>query len=100
MRDTDSRLRETIVRTAKTHQQLLAIVAVLAFCQFYFVRELVAAELLFGAGVAGFLILGMVLYIVGTIGERSVEWSKSGVKVIVHSTHRIYNKISSALPVG
>lgn len=95
LRHNDSQFRETIIRTAKTRKQLLAIVAVLIFLQFYFVRELIAAEFLFGAGFVVFLVLAGILYVVGAIGERSLEWSEAGVKVIAHSTHRIYNRISS-----
>jgi hypothetical protein len=95
----DSQLRETIVRTAKTHKYLLAIVAALVFLQFYFVRELIAAEFVFAAGFSVFLVVTMILYVVGAIAERSLEWSEAGVKVTAHSTHRLYNRISSALPI-
>lgn len=92
LRHNGSRFCETIVGMAKTHKQLLAIVAVFVFLQFYFVRELIAAEFLFGTAFAVFLVLAVILYAVGAIGARSVEWSEAGVKVIAHSTHLICNR--------
>lgn len=85
---------DTGVRTANCHKRLLAIVAALVFLQLYFVRELIAAELLFGVGFAFLLVLVGVLYGVGAIGERGLEWSEAGARMIAHSTHRIYTRIS------
>jgi len=84
----------------KAHKQLLAIVAVLVFLQFYFVRELIAAEFLFGAGFAVFLALAGILYVIGAIGERSLEWLEAGVNLITRSTHRIYSGVSFPVPAA
>jgi hypothetical protein len=51
-----------------------ALIVVIAF-QIYFVRELFAAELLFGAG---FLVLAVfvgLFYMAGAVGERGLDWA-------------------------
>jgi hypothetical protein len=88
LRRNNSWLCHTFIRTTKPHKQLLAIVAAFVFLQLYCVRELVAAEFLFGAGLAVFLVLAVSLYLIGAIGERSLEWSEEGVKMLAHLMHR------------
>lgn len=58
-----------------------AIVAFVAL-QAYFVRELVAAELLFALFFGIALLAWLVFYIVGEAGERGAELAESGVKFV------------------
>ena len=64
--------------------------AVFLILQVYFVRELIAAELLFGLLFAVMLLLAGIFYVVGTIGERSLDWAEAGVRVVGTSARRGY----------
>jgi hypothetical protein len=69
---------------------MVAIVAVAFIFQMYFVRELVAAELLFGLGFAVLLGFAGLFYLIGAIGERGLDWTETGVRVIADSARRGY----------
>ena len=68
----------------------LSTVAVLFFLQLYFVRELLAAELLFALGFGVFFVLGGLFYAIGAISERGFDWTELGVRVIASSARRGY----------
>ncbi len=57
-------------------------VAVAVALQIYFVRELIAAEILFLALFGVGLVLGFVFYLVDQITERSVAWAESGATAL------------------
>jgi len=61
--------------------------------QVYFVRELIAAELLFGLAFAFMFALVAIFYIVGTIGERGFDWAEIGVRAVAVSSRRAYSAI-------
>jgi hypothetical protein len=70
---------------------LASVMAVLAgffVLQFYLVRELLAAELLFGLGFAVLLVLGGLAYLVGCIAERGLKVANVGVPLIGNSARR------------
>jgi hypothetical protein len=48
-------------------------VAVILVLQLYFVRELIAAELLFGLGFAVFFMIALVIYALGSAGEKGID---------------------------
>jgi hypothetical protein len=75
---------------AKVRKGMLSILAVFFVMQIYFVRELLAAELLFGMGFAVVFILGLTIYAVGAIGERGLDVAEVGVRVISNSARRGY----------
>ena len=79
-----------IGQKAKVRKGMLSVVAVFFILQMYFVRELLAAELLFGLGFAVLLMLGLLFYAVGTVGEKGLEWAEAGVRVIGSSARRGY----------
>jgi energy-coupling factor transporter transmembrane protein EcfT len=68
----------TITRTAKIRKWYAAIVAVFIILQLYFVRELIAAELLFSLGFAVLLVLAGIFYVLGAIGERGLDLTEVG----------------------
>jgi hypothetical protein len=68
----------------------LTILAILFVFQLYFVRELLAAELLFAAGFAVIFLLGGLFYLIGAIGERGFDWTEVGVRVIASTARRGY----------
>jgi hypothetical protein len=80
----------TVIERAKIRKGLLLFLAVVFTLQMYFVRELLAAELLFGLGFAVLLSLGGIFYLVGAIGERGLDLTEAGVRVIADSARRGY----------
>jgi hypothetical protein len=48
-------------------------VAIILFLQLYFVRELIVLELLFGVGFAVFFVLALVIYGLGSAGDRGMD---------------------------
>jgi hypothetical protein len=77
----------------KERKGLLAVIAVLVFFQLYYVRELLAAELLFGIGFAFLFVLGLIFYGVGAMGVRAFDGLEVGVRVAGQSARRGYSKI-------
>jgi len=64
-----------------------AIAAAFIF-QMYFVRELLAAELLFGAAFAVLFVIGFVIYLLGRAGERGFSWAESRARALAISARR------------
>jgi hypothetical protein len=75
---------------AKVRKGLLSVLAIFFILQIYFVRELLAAELLFGMGFAVLFVLGLTIYTVGAIGERGLDVAEVGVRLISNSARRGY----------
>lgn len=82
-----------IVEKAKVRKGLLLGVATLLVFQLYFVRELLAAELLFGLGFAVLLAVAALAYLVGSLGERGLDFAEVGVRVIGDSARRGFSAI-------
>ncbi len=80
----------TVSEKAKVRKGMLSILAVFFVVQIYFVRELLAAELLFGMGFAVLFAIGMIFYLVGTLGERGLDWAETGVRVVATTARRGY----------
>jgi hypothetical protein len=86
-------LKETMgkmVLNAKVRNRTILALAILFVLQLYFVRELLAAEVLFGMAFASLLLLGGFLYVLGAIGERGFDWTEAGVRVLAVSARRGY----------
>jgi hypothetical protein len=81
------------VKQAKLRKGLTLILAVFLFLQLYFVRELIAAELLFGLGFLVLLALIAVFYTIGSIGERSFNWMEAGARAVAPFARRGYTKM-------
>jgi hypothetical protein len=90
-------LANSVVEKANMRKSMMTVaVAVLtAFfvLQFYFVRELVAAELLFGVAFAILLALGGLAYLVGSVGQRGLEFAEAGVRMIGDSARRGFSNL-------
>jgi hypothetical protein len=67
---------------------VMVVLAVILILQFYPVRELLAAELLFGLGFAVLLVLGGLAYLVGSVAERSLKSANVGVPLTGDSARR------------
>lgn len=77
---------------AKVRKGVMTVVAVFVALQFYFVRELLVAELFFGLGFAVLLVLGGLAYLVLSVGERGLEFAEAGVRAIGDSTRRWFQQ--------
>jgi hypothetical protein len=67
--------------------------AIFFVLQLYFVRELLAAELLFGILFAFMLSLAGLCYAVGTIGVNGREWAEVGARAVASSARRGYTTL-------
>lgn len=79
-----------LLRKAKVRKGLVSVVAVFFVLQLYFVRELIAAEVIFGLVFLAILAVVGVSYLLGTLGERGLEWAEVGVRAIAGSAKRGY----------
>lgn len=61
--------------------------------QLYFVRELIAAELLFGMFFVFLLVLAALSYVVATIGMNGRTWAEAGARVVATSARRGFNTL-------
>jgi hypothetical protein len=73
---------------------MMTVVAVFFGLQFYFVRELLTAELLFGFGFAVLLVAGGLSYLIGLAGERGLEFAEVWVQIIRDSTRRGFSNLA------
>jgi hypothetical protein len=67
---------------ALVRKVVTTVVAIFFVLQFYFVRELLAAELLLGLGFVVLLVAAALSYLVGSAGERGLEFAEVGVRLI------------------
>jgi hypothetical protein len=78
------------IANPRIRKTIVSVAAAFLILQLYFIRELLAVELLFGLVFAFWLLLATVIYIVGTIGEHGLEWGDRGVRFIVQAAKRSY----------
>jgi hypothetical protein len=88
------RVREALGTVSpKMRRRVTWTLAIIAILQVYFVRELIAAELLFGMAFAAIFLFVAICYTLGTIWEYGVGWSEVGVRVIASTARRGYGTI-------
>ena len=80
-----------VAEKAKIRKGMFSVIGVVFILQLYFVRELLAAELLFGLGFAVLLAIGGIIYLVGALGERGLDFAEAGIRVISETARRSYN---------
>lgn len=83
----------SIVEKAKVRKGLVLGVAISFVFQLYFVRELLAAELLFGLGFGVLLAIGGLAYLVGSLGEHGLDFAEVGIRVVGDSARRGFSAI-------
>jgi hypothetical protein len=91
-----TRITTTLERAkekTKFGKGMLSVVAIVVVLQAYFVRELLAAELLFGIGFAVLFVLGGIAYLLGALGERGLDLAEAGVRVAGESARRGYTAL-------
>jgi hypothetical protein len=74
----------------KTRKRIIWTVAILLVLQLYFVRELLAAELLFGAVFAVLALLAATCYFIGFVWENGLNWTEMGVRAVGTFYRRSY----------
>jgi len=79
-----------IAEKAKVRKGMLSICAIFFVLQIYFVRELLAAELLFGMAFAVLFCVALTVYALGALGERGLDVAEAGIRVISNSARRGY----------
>jgi hypothetical protein len=67
--------------------------AVLFVLQLYFVREMLAAEVLFGLVFAVALLLFGAFYIVGAVGERGLDLAEAGIRAAARSARWTFSAV-------
>jgi len=77
-------------QNAKFRKRLISAVVVFIVLQMYFVRELIAAELLFGLVFAILFVMGVIFYVVGAIGERGLDWAEVALRFFADAARRGY----------
>jgi len=77
----------------KTRKRIIWTVSILFVLQLYFVRELIAAELLFGALFAAIFVFVGICYLVGTVGVHGLDWAEMGARVVATTARRGYNAV-------
>jgi hypothetical protein len=82
-----------IAEKAKVRKGMISVLGVVFVLQLYFVRELVAAELLFGLGFAALFVLGATIYLLGALGERGLDFAEVGIRVISETARRSYSSL-------
>jgi len=82
-----------LIQKAKVRKGLLSILAAFFVFQLYFVRELLAAELIFGIGFAVVVVMVGIFYLIGTLGERGLELTEAGARVVASSARRGYSTL-------
>lgn len=83
------RIRETVGAVSpKARRRIIWTLAVIAILQVYFVRELIAAELLFGMLFAVIFLFVALCYTLGSAWEYGVVWGEVGVRAIATTARR------------
>jgi hypothetical protein len=87
-------------KQAKLRKGVTLFLAIILVLQLYFVRELIAAELLFGLGFLVFLTLAGIFYAVGFIGERAFEGMEAGYRASAPAARRAYSRLEAGYQVS
>lgn len=72
----------------KFRKTFFRVVAALLILQLYFVRELLAAELLIAVFFAVFMLIVGICYAFGALGELSIAATETGLRVAAKGTKR------------
>ncbi len=77
----------------QTRKRIVWAVAILLVLQLYFVRELIAAELLFGVLFVALFLIVTVCYLIGTVWENGLTWAEMGARAVASFTRRSYSTL-------
>jgi hypothetical protein len=82
-----------VAAQANVRKGTLAAFGIFFFVQIYFVRELLAAEMLFALAFAVVLVIGGAAYLLGALGERGLDLTEAGIRVLARSARRGYGLV-------
>jgi energy-coupling factor transporter transmembrane protein EcfT len=71
----------------------ISSIVVLFVLQLYFVREMLAAEVLFGMFFLVLLVLFGIFYAVGAMGERGLDLAEAGIRAVARSARWSYSAL-------
>lgn len=86
-------IAQSVVEKAKVRKGLVAGIASFFVLQLYFVRELLVAELIFAIGFGILFALVGLAYLVGSLGERGLDFAEIGVRAIGETARRGFNSL-------
>jgi glucose dehydrogenase len=72
----------------KTRKRIGWVITIGLVLQLYFVRELIAAELLFGVLFIAVFVLVSLCYLIGTVWENGLTWADLGARAVVNLARR------------
>jgi len=93
LRDRIGAVSKGILQKKQLRKWLISLFAILFVLQLYFVREMLAAEVLFGMGFAVLLVLCGIFYVVGAVGERGLDLVEAGIRVAARSARWSFSTI-------
>src|SRR5580704_89179 len=82
-----------VTAKAKVRKGTVTVFGILFFLQLYFVRELLAAEILFALAFGVLLTIGGTAYLLGALGERGLDLTEAGIRVLARSARRGYSVV-------
>jgi hypothetical protein len=82
-----------VAAKAKVRKGTLAAFGIFFFLQIYFVRELLAAEVLFALAFGVVLVIGGTAYLLGALGERGLDLTEAGIRVLARSARHGYGLV-------
>lgn len=77
----------------QTRKRIAWAIITLFVLHLYFVRELIAAELLFVALFVALFVLVSLCYLIGTVWENGLNWADLGVRALVTLSRRSYSTL-------
>lgn len=84
---------QSAANNRKVRKFAIPLLGIGLLLQIYFLRELLAAELLFGLAFAVLLVFIGIFYLVGAIGERGLGGAEVALRVIGRSARRGYGAL-------
>lgn len=82
-----------LVQKRQFRKWIFSSLAILFILQLYFVREMLAAEVLFGIFFAIVLVLCGIFYVVGAVGERGLDLAEIGIRAAARSARWSFSAI-------
>jgi hypothetical protein len=82
-----------VAAKAKVRKGTLTAFGIFFFLQIYFVRELLAAEVLFALAFGVVLVIGGTAYLLGALGERGLDLTEAGIRLLARSARRGYGLV-------
>lgn len=79
-----------VTASPRLSKTVIAASVIFVILQAYFVRELLAAELLFAIAFVVLFLLGLLFYTLGAIGERSFNLAEVGIRAFGIFARRRY----------